>query len=70
MAHKINMNIFELAIANLINNRVTIPLIPIAIKVLAEFLVKLDTNSFGSSGFEGISRTNGNRKPVWAMITA
>ena len=24
----------------------------------------------GSSGFEGISRTNGNRKPVWAMITA
>ena len=25
---------------------------------------------FGSSGFEGISRTNGNRKPVWAMITA
>ena len=46
MAHKINMNIFELAIANLINNRVTIPLIPIAIKVLAEFLVKLDTNSF------------------------
>ena len=24
----------------------------------------------GSSGFEGISRTNGNRKPIWAMITA
>jgi len=46
MADKINMYIFELAIANLINNRVTIPLIPIAIKVLAEFFVKLDTNSF------------------------
>ena len=27
-------------------------------------------SKLGSSGFEGISRTNGNRKPVWAMITA
>ena len=30
----------------------------------------LNSQLEGSSGFEGISRTNGNRKPVWAMITA
>ena len=45
-----------------------------------EFIQKFDSvhppitieeiNLHGSSGFEGISRTNGNRKPVWAMITA
>ena len=32
--------------------------------------VRQDIKKSGSSGFEGISRTNGNRKPVWAMITA
>jgi len=41
MAHKINMYIFELAIANLINNRVTIPFIPIVIKVLSEFFCQI-----------------------------
>jgi hypothetical protein len=36
------------------------------------FCLKLtcDIEIYGSSGFEGISRTNGNQKPVWAMITA
>ena len=37
---------------------------------LSEALVLEIYKNFGSSGFEGISRTNGNRKPVWAMITA
>jgi hypothetical protein len=32
--------------------------------------ISLSLGFSGSSGFEGISRTNGNRKPVWAMITA
>ena len=37
---------------------------------LETILFHLLEKQLGSSGFEGISRTNGNRKPVWAMITA